>query len=130
MKDRDGKSVLDAKPENAYSILIFSSPDLKAGNYTLWSNEQQLAGSSGGMMGGSGMGPGEMARPEDPENMQPPEGFTPPQGDEGSNRPEKPEGNRPGNAGGNPVGAQEMTTDFVIRDGGNMFSGISQNDEQ
>ena len=130
MKDQDGKSVLDTKPANAYSILIFSSSDLKAGSYTLWSNEKQLAGSSGGMMGGPGMGPGEMARPNDPENMQPPEGFTPPQGDEGGNRPEKPEGNRPGNAGWNPVGVQEMTTDFVIRDGGNMFSGISQNDEQ
>ena len=41
-----------------------------------------------------------------------------------------PEGNRPGNAGGNNMGAQEMTTDFVIRDGGNMFSGISQSGEQ
>ena len=158
MKDQDKKSILEVKPENAYSILIFSSPDLKVGTYTLWSNEKQLAGSSGGMMGGPGMGPGGMDRPEKPDNMQPfadggqpPEGFTPPEGGnpweeftppqggtppegfnppEGGNRPEMPEGNRPGNAGGNNMGAQEMTTDFVIRDGGNMFSGISQSGEQ
>ena len=158
MKDQSGKVILETKPENAYSILIFSGPNLKTGNYTLWSNEKQLAGSSGGMMGGPGMGSGGMNRPEHPDNMQPPadggqppEGFTPPEGGnpseeftppqggtppegfnppEGGNRPEMPEGNRPGNAGGNNMGAQEMTTDFVIRDGGNMFSGISQNSEQ
>ena len=158
MKDQSGKVILETKPENAYSILIFSGPNLKAGNYTLWSNEKQLAGSSGGMMGGPGMGSGGMNRPEHPDNMQPPadggqppEGFTPPEGGnpseeftppqggtppegfnppEGGNRPEMPEGNRPGNAGGNNMGAQEMTTDFVIRDGGNMFSGISQSGEQ
>ena len=158
MKDQSGKVILETKPENAYSILIFSGPNLKAGNYTLWSNEKQLAGSSGGMMGGPGMGSGGMNRPEHPDNMQPPadggqppegftlpeggnpsEEFTPPQGGtppegfnppEGGNRPEMPEGNRPGNAGGNNMGAQEMTTDFVIRDGGNMFSGISQSGEQ
>lgn len=153
MKDQDGKVCLETKPENAYSILIFSSPNLKAGTYTFWSNEKQLAGTSGGMMGGYGMGPGGMDRPEHPGNiqpsadgMQPPEGFTPPEGGdpsgefapqlgktppegatppEGDNRPEKPEGNRPGNAEADPVGAQEMTADFVIRDGGNVFSGVS-----
>ena len=140
MKDQNGKAILEAKPENAYSILIFSSPDLKAGTYTLWSGGKQLAGSAGSMMGGPGMGPGGMDRPEHPDNMQPPaggqqppEGFIPPQGGtppEGGNRPEKPGDNRPGNAEGNNMGAQEMTTDFVIRDGGNMFSGISQSGEQ
>ena len=158
MKDQSGKVILETKPENAYSILIFSGPNLKAGNYTLWNGGKQLAGSSGGMMGGPGMGSGGMNRPEHPDNMQPPadggqppEGFTPPEGGnpsgeftppqggtppegfnppEGGNRPEMPEGNRPGNAGGNNMGAQEMTTDFVIRDGGNMFSGISQSGEQ
>ena len=146
MKDQDGKAILEAKPENAYSILIFSSPDLKAGTYTLWSNGKQLAGSSGAMIGGPGMRPEGMDRPEHPDNMQPPadggqppEGFTPPEGGnppegfnppEGGNRPEMPEENRPGNAGGNNMGAHEMTTDFVIRDGGNVFGGISQSGEQ
>ncbi len=158
MKDQDEKSILKVKPENAYSILIFSSPDLKVGTYTLWSNEKQLVGSSGGMIGGPGMGFGGMNRPERPDNMQPPaddgqppEGFTPPEGGnppeeftppqgetppggfnppKEGNRPEMPEGNRPGNAGGNNMGAYEMATDFVVRDGGNMFSGISQSGEQ
>lgn len=135
MKDQGGKAVLEAKPENAYSILIFSSPNLKAGTYTLWSGGKQLAGSSGGMMEGPGMG-----RPERPDNMQPPadggqppEGFVPPEGfapPEGGTRPEMPEGNRPGNAGGDHMGAHEMVTDFVVRDGGNMFSGISLDSEQ
>ncbi len=143
MKDQDGKTILEAKPENAYSILIFSSPDLKAGTYTLWSGGKQLAGSAGGMMGGPGMESGGMGQPEPPDNMQPPadggqppEGLTPPEDGNppegvdppvGDNRPEMPGGNRPGNAGGNNMGAQEMATDFVIRDGGNMFSVISQN---
>jgi hypothetical protein len=152
MKGQDGKTALEIKPENAYSVMVFSSPDLKAGTYTLWSGEKQLSGSSGGSLG---MGPGGMNRPERPGNMQPPadggqppedfappeggnpsEEFTPPQGGtppegfnppEGGNRPEMPEGNRPGNAGGNKMDAQEMTIDFIIRDGGNMFSGISEN---
>ena len=158
MKDQDGKAILEIKPENAYSILIFSSPDLTAGTYTLWSNEKQLAGSTSGMIGGPGMRPDGMDRPERPDNMQPPaddgqppEGFTPPEGGnpseeftppqgetppggfnpmEEGNRPEMPEGNRPGNAGGNNMGAHEMTTDFIVRDGGNMFSGISQSGGQ
>ena len=135
MKDKEGTTILEVKPENAYSILIFSSADLKAGTYTLWSNETQLAGSSGGMMGGPGMEPGGMERPENPGNLQlpadgqqPPEGGNPPEGaipPEGGTPPEMPGGNGPGGAGGNPMGNQEMTTDFVIRDGGNMFSGIS-----
>ena len=141
MKDQNGKTILEAKPENAYSILILSSPDLKAGTYTLWSGEKQLSGSSGGAMGGNGMEPGGMNRPAKPDNMQPPadggqppEGFTPPEGGnppegftppEKDDRPEMPEVNRPGN-----TGAQEMTTDFVVRDGGNMFSVILQNSTQ
>ena len=135
MKDQDGKAILEVKPENAYSILIFSSPDLKAGTYTLWSNENQLSGSSGGMTGGHGMRPGGMGRPEQPDNMpppadggQPPEGFTPPEGGkppEGGERPEMPGGNRPGS-----MDLQEMTPAFVIRDGGNMFSVILSNGEK
>jgi hypothetical protein len=37
-----------------------------------------------------------------------------------------PGGNRPGSAWGNNMGTQELTTDFVIRDGGNMFSGVNK----
>ena len=115
MRDGDGKAVLEAVPENAYSILIFSSPDLKTGTYTLWSNEQQLAAGSGGMMGSPGMGPGGMERPGDPNGMQPPgdgdpaqaptppEGFTPPEDGESSDGPIPPqEGFTPPEGGDRP----------------------------
>ena len=144
MKVQDGNALLETKPENAYSILIYSSPDLKAGTYSLWSDDKQLAGGAGNMMGGPGMQPGGMERPDRPDNMQrpdefappegqtppegfthpegqmPPEGFTPPESD---NPPQMPGGNRPGNPNANNT-IQEQTPDFVIRDGGNMFSGI------
>ena len=126
MKDENGTAILEAKPENAYSILLFSSPDLNAGTYTLWCDEKQLLGSAGGMHGGPGMG--GMDRPENPERpadgQQP---FSPP---EGGNRPEKPDGNRPGNPGGDPMQAQALKPEFMIRDGANTFGGISQNGQQ
>ena len=128
MKDASGAAILETMPQNSYSILIFSSPQLKAGTYTLWSDGTQLAGSSGGMMGGFGGGMGR------PDNGQPPEGAAPPQGGEpagdftppdGQTPPDKPEGDRFGGQGGNWFGGQEQTPEFQIRDGGNMFSGIS-----
>jgi len=140
LKDRDGNPILETKPENPYSILIFSSPDLKAGTYTLWSDDKQLAVSSGGMMGGPGMKPGDGEHIDRPDGMQPPmegqqppEGFTPPEGSvppqdgvpSGSNPHEKPGGNRPGNPGMGNMGAQALTPEVIINDGGNMFSGVS-----
>ena len=65
------------------------------------------------------------------EGQQPPEGFAPPQNDipakdftppEGADHPEKPGDNRP--ESGN-MGSRDLTTEFVIHDGGNMFGGIS-----
>ena len=81
LADQDNKAVLEFAFSNAYSTLIFSSPDLKAGTYTLWSNGNQLAGSAGGMMGGfpGGMGrPGGDRQPGDGQNSF--ENFTPPEG--------------------------------------------------
>ena len=150
MKDEAGKVILETKPENAYSVLIFSSPNLTEGSYTLWNDDVQLAGSSGGMMmGGPGMGFGGMQRPERPDNMQrpeqgqkPQEGFAPPEGgtppeeftppedfnpsedfrpQEGGERPQMPGGYRPDSSGQNGIDPETLTTDFVIRDGGNMF---------
>ncbi len=135
MKDQKGKAILEARPENAYSVLILSSADLNAGTYTLWSDGKQLAGSSGGMMGGPGMRPGGMDRPEQPDDIgppvdgqRPPEGFTSPEGGtppEDGSRPEMPGGSRPGNPGDNFMDTQASTPDFVIRAGGNMFGGVS-----
>lgn len=149
LKNKDGNSVAEARPENAYSVLIFSSPDLTAGTYTLWSDNKQLAGNSGGMANGHGMRPDEMTPPEGethqfpgniadtenftrPEGEKPPEGFEPPEGfthPSGETPPEKPDGSRPEKPFGdrhdipdnNP---QESSSDFIIKDGGNMFSGI------
>ena len=133
MKEQGGETVLETKPVNAYSVLVFSSPELKAGIYTLWSNEKKLAGTSGGMVGGPGMRPGETGMSAFPGNMQPPgegnmppEGFAPPQG---GTPPEMPGGSRPGNGGGAPAGTTETAADFVIRDGGNMFGGVSVGSE-
>ena len=125
---QDGKTILETTPENAYSVLVFSSPDLQAGTYKLSSDGKDLSGSSGGVVGGPGTPPGGMEPPA--EGQQPPDGVVPPQGDtpaEGFTRPEG--GNRPDKPGGNPasgnMGVPELTTDLVIRDGGNIFSGIS-----
>lgn len=77
---------------------------------------------SGGMMGGPEMGLGGMVRPEQPDGMQPPaQGQRPPEGFM------PPEGNRQDNPWGNNFGAQGLTSDFVIGDGGNMFSVILPN---
>ncbi len=131
LKDKNGKTVLETCPENAYSILIFSSPDLTAGTYTLWSNNKQLAGQNGGMVG---MIPEGTTPPEQPDNMQPPEGqmpfegHTPPNGEtppEGFEPPEMPDGNRPERPDSGNKTPQESTPDFNIRDGANMFGGIS-----
>ena len=143
MKNQKNNAILETTPKNAYSVLIFSSPELKAGTYSLWSNGTQLAGSSGNMMGHPGTQGGGMVHPEDPDDMQmpefrqePPEGFGPPEGGEGfappdgatppqgGNPPQMPGGNGPGTPGGN-TGMQEMSPEFAINDGGNMFSGIT-----
>ena len=151
LKDQSGKAVMEAKPENAYSVLIYSSPDLKAGTYTLWNDDKQLAGATGGMMGGPGMQPDGTDRPELPGDMQkgeeerqlpegvtppqagtrpedftPPEGFTPP---EDGKWQEMPEGNGRNPFGGGMFGTQELSPEFVITDGGNMFGGISLYEE-
>ncbi len=140
-KNENGENVLETTPENAYSILIYSSSDLKAGTYTLWSNDKQLQ-TSGGTVGGNGMKPdgnrhpdGERPeRPERPEGQRPempegtmPEGTTPPEMPEGTmpegtTPPEMPEGTTPPEFN---QGSNEPTTEFVIKDGGNMFGGIS-----
>ena len=79
LKNQEEKAVLTHKAENAYSILVYSSPDLAEGTYTLWKGETQLSGQTGGV-GGFGMPggmpggfPGGMTNGEMPENM--PEGM-------------------------------------------------------
>ncbi len=144
LKDKEGKTVAEVRPENAYSVLIFSSPDLTAGTYTLWSDKKQLAGQGGGMAGAPNMHGGN--RPEKPEGEIPPEGFESPSGEmppegfekpedfenhkrpempEEMSRPEMPEGNRPEKPYGNNRGEAELSPDFVIIDGANMFGSVA-----
>ncbi len=134
-----GEVLQEFAAQNAYSVLIYSSPELNAGSYTLWSDGQQLATQKGGGFGGSGMGMGGM---KPPEGMERPDGMTPPEGmerpeeqkiPEGMEKPQRPDfpnggGERPD--GGfkpeqNAGAAGEMTTEFQITDGGNMFRAIA-----
>lgn len=106
LKNENGNIVFEAKPDNAYSILIISTPKLSPGTYTLWSDGTQLEGQSGGMMGGMGTPPAGEA-PQTPNGSTPPEmpeGETPPQKPEGdaqhedripSDKVERPDGQRP-----------------------------------
>ncbi len=152
-KDADGKTILDHIAENDYSVLIYSSPDLKEGTYTLWNGETQLSGQSGGMenmMHGGFKPDGEMTEgmtppelPEDgempshpdmpergefPEGKEPPkdkmahEGFEPP---EGGDKPEKPEGEKQRPEGFN-EDTVELTAEFKIVAGANMFVGVTE----
>ena len=155
LKTADGEAVFDIAPQNACSILVFSSPALQAGTYTLWSGETQLAGISGSMGGFGGKGDG--MRPDGNFGGEPPEGATPPEGFDRGERPEgeipegmtppdgfgrgeRPEGEMPegltppdGNFGG--MGGMrpgsfgemsgELSTEFVIVDGSNQFYQIA-----
>lgn len=76
LKDKDGNVILKTTPANDYSVLVFASPDLKAGTYTLWSDGTQLAGAKSVMPGGFGGMP-DGARPEMPEGMEKPDNFDP-----------------------------------------------------
>jgi len=144
-----GDSILETCPDNDYSILIYSSPDLTTGTYTMWSGAAQLAGQSGGIMEGQGM-PGKMPQgdmPSKPPAGQSPNGIAPAEGQmqDGVMPPELPEGMEPpegvewhgrGGPADWPDGPrnpddrtdrtrQELTTEFEISDGGTMFQGIS-----
>lgn len=151
--DSDEKTVFEDKPVNSYSVLIFSSPELTQGTYTLWNNGIQLAGQSGNIAGRpnmpEGMTPPEAddknqpAKPEDETHpggfeppQAPPEGFEPPERQEppedmtlpeGMTPPEHPDGNRSERLDGDNA-AIERTNEFVIKNGGNIFSSITRSE--
>ncbi len=161
LKNEKGNIVFEAKPENSYSILILSSPHIPAGTYTLWSDEVQLMGQSGGMMGGGMRPDGDVPQmPGGEKQPQMQEGQTPPpkpdesrpQGQkpfedsnnpfqdlkpngedprqdfvpEDGEKPEKPDGQFPeGSFGGEGEQTATPSTQFIIREGGNTFIGVS-----
>jgi len=154
LQNGSGERIMETTPQNDFSILIYSSPTLTPGNYTLWRGDTQLAGQSGGMMGGHGMhgmspnGGGAFGGMEPAEGMTPPEGFERPEGmepPEGFERPEgmeppedfehpegmePPEGFEPGSRPDMPQGDWNRgdgaaSQEFQITAGGNMFQNIS-----
>ena len=56
LQDADGRTVGTWTPVNDFTCLVVSSPDLTAGEYTLWQGDTQLAGSASDGMGGPGSG--------------------------------------------------------------------------
>ena len=138
LKNEASETIRKFDVENAYSILVYSSPDLTEGTYTLWNGEEQLSGYTGNVYGGRpGMMPEEVKpngepsempanskpqnRPEKPEGEMPPMEHMPPEGGE---RPEKPEDSEgefaPPEFHGDFNGG-ELTEKFKIENGGNMF---------
>ena len=64
LKNAAGEAVAECTAENAFQYLILSTPELTAGNYTLWSGDTQFEGMAG--LGGL-VGPIEpIERPEFP----------------------------------------------------------------
>ena len=87
LKNEEGEKVAAFAPENDCSVLVYSSPDLAKGEYTLWYGDAQVSHQGGKMH------PAGMPRPEKPEGVEPPEGFEFPERPQG--RPPKgmPKGN-------------------------------------
>ena len=116
LKNSSDAVVSQGAPENDFTYMLLSSPTLSAGEYTLWQGDVQFAGASSQGLGGMGMHPGGMERPEGdepPEDMQRPErpeDMTPPEGMQ-----------RPGDAQ-NPFDSGAFTHIFAIADGGNYFT--------
>ena len=124
----DGSEVISCTPENAFTYLALSSPDLADGTeYALLADGVTLTTAPGGSGMGPGMGPGGMGRgpfggaapdeaselpdnmdsgeaPEPPDNMDPGEAPEPPDGTDPGEAPEPPDGMDPGEAPVSPEG--------------------------
>ena len=145
LKNESGEVVVEYIPENDFMYLIFSSADMTAGAYTMWQGDTRLAGSKGTVMGGFGGMMGGFKGGQMPEDMMPPEGMEMPERGEFPEGMEMPErgkfseemertermefsegGQRPGGGRGDfgEMEDVEMSTEFVIEDGGNYFSNV------
>ena len=86
LKDSDNNTILEYTTDRSYLYLVYSSPSLKEGTYTLYNNDTLLGYSSKGNMGPQGGKPNRMEPPEKPDGMEPPEkpdGMEPPTGETG-----------------------------------------------
>ena len=151
LQDADGGTVGTWTPVNDFTCLVVSSPDLTAGEYTLWQGDTQLAGSaSDGMGGGRPMDDSQVLgdfdpqqAPTDGERPQRPEGEAPAElqenagGDAPADPPERPEGEaasdgaeppadgRGPGSGEDGQSAADLSEIFALTDGGNFFTGVS-----
>lgn len=138
MKNKNGKALFEHIPQNKYSVMIYSSPDLTEGAYTLWDGDNQLAVGVGDMMMGGQQKPSMKPEGDFAEGRVPPErpkDFERPEGEKPSDQREPPEGveppknsefpERPNGQNGDILNPQELTTEFKVVNGANMFSSIS-----
>lgn len=129
LRNEQDTGILDTAPENDYSILVFSSQDLKPGIHTLWSGSVQLAGQrvNGSDKPGGGMMP---QGPQPPDGSRPAE---PPAGESHFGDREPPSGGERPPHGDNPFGGQPgsftpgsaLSAGFEIQNGGNLFQFVS-----
>ena len=127
IKNASEETLFKYTPENNFSCLVLSSPELAEGNHTLWQGDKLLSAMSGGFGGWRG----GMPDGPKPENGEIPEGMEKPQDGEmpqGIEKPQDskmpPEGEVPkdmekGDRGG--AGFGEISTNIHIVNGGNHF---------
>ena len=139
LQDADGGTVGTWTPVNDFTCLVVSSPDLTAGEYTLWQGDTQLAGSASDSMGGGrpmddSQVPGDFnpqQAPTDGERPQRPEGEAPAElqenagGDAPADPPEPPADGRGPGSGEDGQSAADLSEIFALTDGGNFFTGVS-----
>lgn len=152
VKNADNEVILEQEIENSFTSLIISSAELAEGDYTLWYQDTQLTGTTGGgrgMQPNPGVKPEGMTPPEMPEGFEPEKGthereeMMPPAGfkdtmelernedgtitlpDGSVVDPSEFEGKGPGGFGGTvPDEAKELSEIFTIRAGANHFNMI------
>lgn len=135
LQNSNGETVIKCTPENDFTYLIVSSPELKGGDYSLVSDGKELsvAESAGGMKGGfGGQRPEGMTGEQNPDGLTPPqmpngERPTPPNGSEadGNQPPEMPNEEKPTDTNGTaPDGNDNGTgkTVFNLNAGGNTYT--------
>ncbi len=113
LKKSSGETVTKFNIKNDYSVLVYCSPKLAGGEYSLYSGDKKLSVMESDMMGD--MPPqGEMP-PEGFEGKEPPEGFEPPEDFRGE---APPKGKNPFRTG---IAPDNFSDVFTIKDGANIF---------
>ena len=141
LQNADGETVGTWTPANDFTCLVVSSPDLTAGDYTLWQGDTQLAGTMSDGVGspGGGRHMGGEAPPADLDPWQAPEGEVPenassevpgdpPERPDGEMEPdgrESPAGSHGPGGGEGGQSAAGLSKTFTLSDGGSFFNGLS-----